>query len=66
MRPRKFTIEDVREMTELINSGWTYKQICDKFGIHVSTVNHWVKRLKLAGVKLTNKPGHRPLKLDNL
>lgn len=38
------TVEDVLEMRRLKEKGWTYSKIGRKFGLHVSTVERWIKR----------------------
>ena len=58
------TIEMVRQIPILLKEGKNRNDLAKHFNLHPRTIDYWIWRLKMAGVKLEIARGPKPLKLD--
>lgn len=63
---RRMTIEKLKEMVKLFEQGYRVSQVARELGFAPRTIDIWVRKCKLAGVKINNPKGPKPLDLNEL
>jgi predicted transcriptional regulator len=59
----KLTVEKIKSIPELIESGKTRMEVSELLGVSSGCVDYWIKRLKTSGYVIKAKRGPRPIEL---